>query len=60
MQDMQALLVAYATTEGHTRKVAEFITERLRIRGHRMALPSSMLSASSVSAPCCARVGAAM
>jgi menaquinone-dependent protoporphyrinogen oxidase len=43
MQDMQALLVAYATTEGHTRKVAEFIAERLRIRGHRMALPSSML-----------------
>ncbi len=35
---MQALLVAYATTEGQTRKVAEFIAERLRIRGHRVDL----------------------
>lgn len=33
---MQPILVAYATTEGHTRKVAEFIAERLRIRGHRV------------------------
>lgn len=35
---MQPILVAYATTEGHTRKVAEFIAERLRIRGHRVDL----------------------
>lgn len=35
---MQPLLVAYASTEGHTRKVAEFIAERLRIRGHRVDL----------------------
>lgn len=35
---MQPILVAYATTEGHTRKVAEFIAERLRIRGHRVEL----------------------
>ena len=35
---MQAILVAYATTEGQTRKVAEFIAERLRIRGHRVDL----------------------
>ncbi len=35
---MQPILVAYATTEGHTRKVAEFIAERLRIRGHRAEL----------------------
>ncbi len=33
---MQSILVAYATTEGQTRKVAEFIAERLRIRGHRV------------------------
>ena len=35
---MQPILVAYATSEGHTRKVAEFIAERLRIRGHRVDL----------------------
>lgn len=35
---MQPILVAFATTEGHTRKVAEFIAERLRIRGHRVDL----------------------
>lgn len=35
---MQPILVAYATTEGHTRKVAEFIAERLRVRGHRVEL----------------------
>jgi menaquinone-dependent protoporphyrinogen oxidase len=35
---MQPILVAYATTEGHTRKVAEFIAERLRVRGHRVDL----------------------
>jgi menaquinone-dependent protoporphyrinogen oxidase len=33
---MQPILVAYATTEGQTRKVAEYIAERLRIRGHRV------------------------
>lgn len=35
---MQPILVAYATTEGHTRKIAEFIAERLRVRGHRVDL----------------------
>jgi menaquinone-dependent protoporphyrinogen oxidase len=35
---MQPILVAYTTTDGHTRKVAEFIAERLRIRGHRVDL----------------------
>jgi menaquinone-dependent protoporphyrinogen oxidase len=35
---MQPILVAYATSEGQTRKVAEFIAERLRIRGHRVDL----------------------
>lgn len=38
MRLMQPILVAYATTEGQTRKVAEFIAERLRIRGHRVDL----------------------
>jgi menaquinone-dependent protoporphyrinogen oxidase len=35
---MQPILVAYATTEGQARKVTEFITERLRISGHRVDL----------------------
>ena len=35
---MQPILVAYGTTEGQTRKIAEFIAERLRIRGHRVDL----------------------
>jgi Flavodoxin domain len=35
---MQPILVAYVTTEGQTRKVAEFIAQRLRIRGHRVDL----------------------
>lgn len=35
---MIPLLVAYGTTEGQTRKIAEFIAERLRIRGHRIDL----------------------
>jgi menaquinone-dependent protoporphyrinogen oxidase len=33
---MLPILIAYGTTEGQTRKVAEFIAERLRIRGHRV------------------------
>jgi menaquinone-dependent protoporphyrinogen oxidase len=35
---MQPILVAYATTEGQTAKIATFIAERLRIRGHRVEL----------------------
>jgi menaquinone-dependent protoporphyrinogen oxidase len=35
---MQPILVAYGTTEGQSRKIAEFIAERLRIRGHRVDL----------------------
>ena len=35
---MQPILVAYGTVEGQTRKVAEFIAERLRVRGHRVDL----------------------
>ncbi|MDC8774437.1 flavodoxin domain-containing protein [Roseateles albus] len=36
--DMLPVLIAYGTTEGQTRKVAEFIAERLRIRGHQVDL----------------------
>lgn len=35
---MQPILVAYGTTEGQTRKVAEFIATRLRALGHRVDL----------------------
>ncbi len=35
---MQPILVAYATFDGQTHKIAEFIAERLRIRGHRVDL----------------------
>lgn len=35
---MQPILVAYGTTEGQSRKIAEFIADRLRIRGHRVDL----------------------
>jgi menaquinone-dependent protoporphyrinogen oxidase len=35
---MQPILVAYGSTEGQARKIAEFIAERLRIRGHRVDL----------------------
>ncbi len=33
---MPPILVAYASMEGQTRNIAEFIAERLRIRGHRV------------------------
>jgi menaquinone-dependent protoporphyrinogen oxidase len=32
---MSRILVVYGTTEGHTRKIAEFIGEKLRARGHQ-------------------------
>lgn len=35
---MKPILAAYATTDGHTRTVAEFIAARLRSRGHRADL----------------------
>lgn len=35
---MQPILVAYASIEGQTRAIADFIAERLRIRGHRVDL----------------------
>jgi menaquinone-dependent protoporphyrinogen oxidase len=35
---MKSILVAYATTEGHTRKIAEFIAERMRKLGKTVDL----------------------
>lgn len=48
---MQPILVAYATTEGHTRKIAEFIAERLRIRGHRVDLVDAATPAAEMVTP---------
>jgi menaquinone-dependent protoporphyrinogen oxidase len=42
---MQPILVAYASTEGQARKIAQFIAERLRIRGHRVDLVDTATSA---------------
>ncbi|MGI9335811.1 MAG: flavodoxin domain-containing protein [Gammaproteobacteria bacterium] len=35
---MKPLLIAYATTEGHTRRIAEFMTERIEGAGHEVDL----------------------
>jgi menaquinone-dependent protoporphyrinogen oxidase len=51
MARMQPVLVAYATTEGHTRKVAEFIAQRLRIRGHRVDLVDVTMPAAQAVTP---------
>ena len=48
---MQPILVAYATTEGQTRKIAEFIAERLRIRGHRVDLIDTASTAAEAANP---------
>lgn len=50
---MQPILVAYATTEGQTRKVAEFIAERLRIRGHRVDVIDTASAAADAVNPAC-------
>lgn len=46
---MQPILVAYATTEGQTRKVAEFIAERLRSRGHGVDVVDALSAAAQAS-----------
>ena len=38
---MKPILVVYGTTEGHTRKIAEFIAERVRKRGKNVDLVDS-------------------
>jgi menaquinone-dependent protoporphyrinogen oxidase len=48
---MQPILVAYGTTEGQTRKIAEFIAEQLRIRGHRVDLVDTATPAAQQIAP---------
>ncbi|MFZ2651901.1 MAG: flavodoxin domain-containing protein [Burkholderiaceae bacterium] len=48
---MQPLLVAYASAEGQTRKIAEFIAERLRIRGHRVDLVDTATPAAQAVIP---------
>lgn len=48
---MLPILVAYATTEGQTRKVAEFIAQRLRIRGHSVDLVDTATSAAEQVTP---------
>lgn len=48
---MQPILVAYGSTEGQTRKIAEFIAERLRIRGHRVDLVDTATPAAQQVAP---------
>lgn len=50
---MQPILVAYATTEGQTRKIAEFIAERLRVRGHRVDLVDTASAAAQAVSPAC-------
>lgn len=48
---MQPILVAYGSTEGQTRKIAEFIAQRLRIRGHRVDLVDTATPAAQQIAP---------
>jgi menaquinone-dependent protoporphyrinogen oxidase len=48
---MLPILVAYGTTEGQTRKIAEFIAEQLRIRGHRVDLIDTATPAARQIAP---------
>ncbi len=48
---MKPLLVVYGTTEGHTRKVAEFIAERLRRAGRSVDLVDSASPAAAQVAP---------
>ena len=48
---MQPILVAYATTEGQTGKIAAFIAERLRVRGHRVDLVDTATPAAAQVVP---------
>lgn len=48
---MQPILVAYGSTEGQTRKIAEFIAQRLRLRGHRVDLVDTATPAAQQIAP---------
>jgi len=48
---MLPILVAYGSTEGQTRKIADFIAERLRIRGHRVDLVDTASPAAELVTP---------
>ena len=48
---MQPILVVYATVEGQSRKIAEFIAERLRVRGHRVDLVDAATAAAEQVTP---------
>jgi menaquinone-dependent protoporphyrinogen oxidase len=48
---MQPILVAYGTTEGQARKVAEFIADRLRMLGHRVDLVDTATPAAQAVQP---------
>lgn len=48
---MPPILVVYGTTEGHTRKIAEFIAERLRGRGCEVQVVDSATPAARQVAP---------
>ncbi len=48
---MKPILVVYGTTEGHTRKIAEFIAERLRQAGKVVDLVDSATPAAEQIAP---------
>lgn len=48
---MKPILVIYGTTEGHTRKIAEFIAEHLRKRGKTVNLVDSATPAAAAVLP---------
>lgn len=48
---MRPILVAYGTTEGHTRKIAEFIAKRLCMAGRSVDLVDSASPAAGLIAP---------
>ena len=48
---MKPILVVYGTTEGHTRKIAEFIADRLRAAGRTVDLVDSAAPAAEQIAP---------
>jgi menaquinone-dependent protoporphyrinogen oxidase len=48
---MKTILIAYATTEGQSRKIAEFIAERVRARGHEAELLDTASSRASMVQP---------
>lgn len=48
---MKPILVAYGTTEGHTRKIAEFIAQRLRAAGREAHLVDTATAAAAQVAP---------